>query len=147
MPDPHIGERSEIQVRRHHELAMNETNATWGPPDLSSWRELPHVAGRHATESDVKLGHAVFFIAGENGSPPLARPSPMVLPCCAVLHTESLESSPLAVIAIQAEEVEGKILVGYRPLAGGNGICTLAELELLHGPDERFGTNATKPGV
>jgi hypothetical protein len=43
------------------------------------------------------------------------------------------------VILIQAESRDdGKVLVGYRPLTGGNGICTLDEVDLLDGPDEMF---------
>jgi hypothetical protein len=113
---------------------MNVPDAIWGPPDVSSWQELPHVAGRLATESDVKLGHAVLFIARENGLPPVARPNPMALPRCAVLRPESPESHPLAVIVIQAEEVDTKVLVGYRPLAGGNGICTWPRSSFFKNP-------------
>jgi hypothetical protein len=43
------------------------------------------------------------------------------------------------VLIVQAEEVDGRVLLGYRPIIGGNGICTLAEVELLLGPDKRFG--------
>lgn len=42
------------------------------------------------------------------------------------------------VIAIQAEEVNGKVAIGYWPVSGGNGLCMLDELELLDAIDDRF---------
>jgi hypothetical protein len=43
-----------------------------------------------------------------------------------------------AVILVQAEEMPKVKTIGFRFLSGGNGVCTLAELEILKGPDERF---------
>jgi hypothetical protein len=121
---------------------MKSPGATWGAPEISSWRELPHIVERLATESDVQQGRAVFVTVRKDGSPSSARPHPLPIPRCAILHAEPPGPSQLPVFVIQAEEVDGKLLVGYRPITGGNGICTLAELELLSGPDERFGPNA-----
>ena len=39
---------------------------------------------------------------------------------------------------IQSEQLGAKHTIGYRPLSGGNGICTIAEVELLEESDERF---------
>jgi hypothetical protein len=42
------------------------------------------------------------------------------------------DGSRVNVVAIQAETCE-QVIVGVRYLDGGNGVCTLAELELLAG--------------
>jgi hypothetical protein len=104
----------------------------WGPIDMAHWRATPCVTGRLAIEQDVKEGRAVFYIAGEQST---LKPIPLLLPACAILHDEK-KATP--VILIQAEESPEIKEVGYRNLSGGNGICTIAELEILKEPDERF---------
>jgi len=43
------------------------------------------------------------------------------------------------VIVIQAEVGDdGEVFIGARPIAGGNMVCTLREVELVAEPDERF---------
>jgi len=106
----------------------------WGSFDVQAWRDLPHLAGRLATETDVQDDRAVFYQAG-GGVP--ARPHEIAVPVCAVLHdADTGESVP--VVIIQAEYAETKVVVGYRLPRGGNGIATLPEMELLAHPDERF---------
>jgi hypothetical protein len=104
----------------------------WGPFDLQSWHDLPHVAGRPGTEADVRAGRAVFYLAGGAAR---ATPHEMPLPVCAVHHEETGESHP--VVIIQAERSEDRVIVGFRYPQGGNGVATLAEVELRVGPGER----------
>jgi hypothetical protein len=105
---------------------------------MRRWREVGHIAGRIATETDVKLGNAVFFV--EVRGEARAAPHPLQLPCCAILREPGrAEGKP--VIAIQAEVGDRGVVVGYRGLAGGNGVCALEELEILLGPDQRFQVN------
>jgi hypothetical protein len=108
----------------------------WGPVDVREWRKVPHVAGRLATESDVKIGRAVFY---SPVGPQYAanRPHVMPLPLPAILRTPE-DPIPVPVIVIQAEQGPQAVLAGYRPITGGNGVCTLEELELLDEPDSRF---------
>ena len=104
----------------------------WGRIDLTRWKETSYISGRLATEKDVKDGIAVFYIAGD-GITPLK----IKLPACAVHHdVETKIATP--VILVQAEETPKAKTIGFRFITGGNGICTLAELEILQGPDERF---------
>jgi hypothetical protein len=102
----------------------------WGPIELRRWRETPSTEGRAATDDDVTAGRAVFAVGGE--------PIALDLPSCAVVTEEDV-GEPTPVIVVQAERLEdGTIAVGYRFLDGGTGIATLAEVELLSEPDERF---------
>jgi hypothetical protein len=100
------------------------------PIDMKKWRETPSVYGRTATDADVNAGRAVFAVGGE--------PVELDIPACAIVSEEGV-GEPTPVIVVQAERLEdGTVAVGYRFLDGGTGIATLAELELLSEPDERF---------
>jgi hypothetical protein len=100
------------------------------PIDMKKWRQTPSVYGRTATDADVNAGRAVFAVGGE--------PVELDIPACAIVSEEGV-GEPTPVIVVQAERLEdGTVAVGYRFLDGGTGIATLAELELLSEPDERF---------
>ena len=108
----------------------------WGPIDVHAWRAVPHTAARVATEADVKAGRAVFYSpVGRQYASNTAHH--IRLPAPAILHAQD-EPNPVPVIIIQAERGPNGVIVGYRTLAGGNGVCTLNELELLNEQDSRF---------
>jgi len=98
----------------------------WGAFEIQAWRDLAHVSGRLGTETDVKEGRAVFYLAG--GEEP-ATPYDMRLPVCAIHRDETGESLP--VVIVQAERSGDRVLVGFRYPSGGNGIATLDEMELF----------------
>ncbi|MEO3429256.1 hypothetical protein AAFN88_10395 [Pelagibius sp. CAU 1746] len=100
----------------------------WGKIDVTKWQSLPHIAGRAATEKDVQDGRAVFVV------PSGSKPVNIGLPFWALQISDRNEKTP--VIAIQAEEVDGEVIVGIRYLDGGNGVCTLSELRTLESPNE-----------
>ena len=100
-------------------------DSLWGPVEKAFWASVPHVSGRPATETDVAQGRAVFYLPG--GSEPADLP----VPCCAIQHLESDASQP--VVVIQAERAPSGVVLGVRPLSGGNGVCMLSEVELLPG--------------
>ena len=104
----------------------------WGPIDVAEWRQLSHLSGRIAAEVDVKAGRAVFYQQGQGVR---MEPYATQLPRPAILK---LDASEEPVIVIQAEYAAHQVLVGYRKLAGGNGIATLQEVTLLDAPDSRF---------
>jgi len=95
----------------------------WGPILASDWRSVPHVAGRPATEADVLAGSAVFYVQGDSAADSIS------LPCCAIQRLEDGSEQP--VIVVQAEIAPYGTIFGVRPLSGGNGICTAAEIQLL----------------
>jgi hypothetical protein len=108
----------------------------WGPIDPDRWRETPHLAGSTATELDVKAGRAVFY--SPTGPSNIENTvHAMQLPAPALLH-ESDQTTPAAVVVIQAECGPRGVIAGYRPLAGGNGACLLEELEFIPESDPRF---------
>jgi len=104
----------------------------WGPIDMNHWKATPCVSGRLATERDVKEGRAVFYIEGDETT---LKPMALSLPTCAILREEKKETP---VIVIQAEETPKSKTMGVRFLGGGNGVCTLEDLEILASPDTRF---------
>jgi hypothetical protein len=99
---------------------------------MKSWMSTPCVSGRIASETDVKEGRAAFYIEGERST---LKPIALSLPACAILREEK-KVTP--VILIQAEQTPKSKTIGFRFLGGGNGVCTLEELEILMAPDERF---------
>lgn len=109
-------------------------NELWGKIDLRYWEKVPHLRGRRANESDVKNGIAVFYIPESQSSEPYGLVN---VPSCAVFREEG-DGPELPVIIIQAEKTENSVLIGYRLLGGGNGVCELNEIEMLESPDSRF---------
>ena len=115
-------------------LMAHSEDTLWGPIDMKKWKDTPCVSGRLATEQDVKEGRAAFYISGDRSE---LKPIKISLPACAIQH-DSKSNKDTPVILIQAEETPTVKAVGFRFLSGGNGVCTLAELEILRSPDERF---------
>jgi hypothetical protein len=120
-------------------MSSAERKDGWGPIETANWRETPCLRGRVATEDDVKAGRAVFYLDLSEGQE--GRPGDLNLPSCAILRDENGAAMP--VIVIQVEESNNgsgsiEVYAGYRPLAGGNGICMFSELQLLKEPDYRF---------
>ena len=95
----------------------------WGPITASEWRGVPCTVGRPASEADVAAGSAVFYVQGGSTAAPIS------LPSCAIRSLEDGSEQP--VVIIQAELAQDGIVLGVRPLSGGNGICTVAEVRLL----------------
>jgi hypothetical protein len=86
--------------------------------------------------TDVKAGIAVFYSpTGPQFIP--NEPYFTELPAPAILR-EGGAGEPTPVILIQAEQGPNGVIVGYRHLGGGNGLCTLEELEILPNRDSRF---------
>lgn len=95
----------------------------WESIDVSRWRETPATVGRVATEDDVKSGNAVFYVNGAS------RHVDMRLPRAAIQHFEN--GSSQRVVVIQAEYGPSGIILGVRPLDGGNGVCVEDEVEYV----------------
>jgi hypothetical protein len=117
--------------------ARAEQEDIWGPISMRNWRDTPCVAGRVATEDDVKAGRAAFYLELSEGQ--ASHPFDLNLPSCAILRDEDGAAIPVIVIQVETgNNGSVQVLAGYRPLTGGNGLCMFYELELLETPDDRF---------
>src|SRR5437879_8498305 len=97
---------------------------------------LTHIVRRVPTEAHVRARTAPFFTPV--GPQYISNtPHHMSLPAPALLRAHDGPRS-IPVIIIQAEEGPRGVIVGYRPLEGGNGVCLLSELELLAENDPRL---------
>ena len=110
------------------------TDNLWGPIEIGNWKTTPFISGRVARKEDVLAGRAVFFLEDPEMTNDHALDAHV--PRCATLADEE-SGEKLPVVIIQVEQADDKVYVGYRPLDGGNGICTEKEIELLDEPDER----------
>jgi hypothetical protein len=95
----------------------------WEEINAADWKNTPFISGRVASDSDVKSGHAVFYIEGASV------PAEFDLPCCAMQLMPN--GSEQTVVIIQAETTDNGTLLGVRPLTGGNGICMVDEVRLV----------------
>lgn len=95
----------------------------WGPIDTTQWRAVPCIVGRSATEEDVAAGQAVFYVHGYSEAVQFN------LPCCGFQLVEDGSEEP--VIVIQAERSPHGVILGVRPLGGGNSVCMETEVRLL----------------
>ena len=112
------------------------TSDPWGPIDPKRWDRVDCLAGRIATERDISEGRAIFCSPIGAGSIP-STAHPMSLPAPAIFR-DSGSGDLVAVVVIQAERAPWGVIIGYRPLAGGSGICSLEEVELIDPSDARF---------
>jgi hypothetical protein len=98
----------------------------WGPVDINKWNETPYLGHRTATEDDVMKGTATFYLSGTVDHKTID----IDLPSLALL-TDNETGDKIEVVVIQAEQADGRRLIGYRPLDGGNGVCELDELTFI----------------
>jgi hypothetical protein len=104
----------------------------WGPIAPDEWRTTPCLSGRVANEDDVSRGLAVFVI----GSHKAAEPVQLSLPACGFQRLEN--GTTRAIVIVQAERFDGQVFLGVRYLSGGNGVCTMHEVELIEKPNASF---------
>ena len=104
------------------------------PVNVDKWKSVPCVKGHLANESDTREGRAVFVFQGDVSH---VHPLDLALPHCAIWHDPDRHED-VPVVCIQAEEKNGKKVVGFRLVKGGLGAGLLSELTLLDAPDARF---------
>lgn len=104
----------------------NDNEHKWTAFEINSWKTIPVINGKIATESDAKNGVAVFCLKNIAEH----KAFEIDLPKLAYLTNENDNSKKLIVV-IQAESTEKGVVIGYRSPNGGNGACFLYELEFL----------------
>jgi hypothetical protein len=99
----------------------------WMTIDPSDWRNVPFIEGRPAQEEDVKCGRAVFYIEGAQSK----ATEGISLPALARLKMEDGKSEKVIIIQVESSTKNDDVIAGYRTFAGGNGVATLRELEII----------------
>lgn len=106
-------------------MSAEEPKNLWGPISLKDWRSTVATIGKAADEEDVKAGRAVFYVDGASEHQEIPLPS--------LAHWMSSEPPGELVVIIQAEITDQGVVLGVRPLSGGNAVVTFEEVELLDG--------------
>ncbi len=94
----------------------------WEAIEVDKWKEIPCISGRVATEEDVKIGKAVFYIP--SGSEPYEIELPLF-----VLQTDEEVNIKVPCVVIQIEITREGTAVGVRYIEGGNGVGMANEFE------------------
>ncbi len=94
----------------------------WEAIEVETWKSVPYISGRVATENDVQEGRAVFYIP--LGSEPYETELPLF-----ALQLEEGSSEKIPCIAIQIENTSEGTTVGVRYLDGGNGVGMADDFE------------------
>ena len=97
----------------------------WGEIQIEDISQIPHVKNRIAIDQDVIDGRAVFYIPNPSDSIPIDIPIPSL-----GYQIDNETGNWLRVVIIQAENIDGEQLVGVRYIEGGNGVCSLSEIEI-----------------
>jgi hypothetical protein len=111
---------------------MNQKDL-WGLIEIEKWQETPCIRSRLAEETDVKSGRAVFYL--KQNADTQCKPFDIEIPHLA-LWSENKNSEIIPGVIVQAEHADGKVLVGFRPLAGGNVVGLLEEFKLVNNVSE-----------
>ena len=109
-------------------MPSEDSKELWSPINVQSWRSTATTNGRVADEVDVKAGRAVFYIDGKS------EPYSMSLPSLARWIGSDMPEE--LVIIIQAEVTDQGVVLGVRPLSGGNAVVALSEVEVIKGEEE-----------
>jgi hypothetical protein len=102
------------------------------PPEKKAWPELPTsgvVAGRPATEEDVKAGNAVFVL--RSGGRLVGTPLKLEIPQYAI-HVDAKSGEQTPGFIIQAKRAGDQSVIGFLVLPGRTALAaTLPEFKLL----------------
>ena len=110
-------------------VTANSSDDLWGVVSLDTWEDVLFIKDRIATEEDVKLGRAVFYIENE-GTGTEHQALDIQIPSLAH-HIDQDTGEKKLVIVIQAEKTDEQQVIGLRYLEGGNAVCLLFELEFV----------------
>lgn len=106
---------------------VEQPEEPWQAIDPAEWRSTPCVVARLAIEDNVKAGRAVFFLKNHEkfGCAPYAIELPHL-----AMWRDPEDGELVPGVIVQAEHADGRVLVGFRPLSGGNLLATLEEFRL-----------------
>ncbi len=96
--------------------------------DIMNWQNVPVVNGRMSTEKDRDNGATLIIVDREKY--PNAKPLDITMPRLAKIYNHAIKREDI-IIVIQAINVSGDSIVGYRFLNGGNGSAWLKDIQFL----------------
>lgn len=96
----------------------------------NEWDKVAFIRNRIANKEDVIAGRAVFYIEDVEKEYHSYLPIPTSIPSLVFQVDSETRIKTLAVI-IQAEKVNEDSIIGVRYFEGGNGICSLNEIEFI----------------
>ena len=117
-----------LLVSACHPMSIEEPKNLWGPIGIGDWQSTAATSDKVAGEEDVKAGRAVFYIDGASEQHQMPIPS--------LARLISSEPPGELVVIIQAESTDQGIVLGVRPLSGGNAVIALEEVEVLQSDEE-----------
>ena len=97
----------------------------WEAINLETWKQVPVISGRVATENDVEEGRAVFYVP--SGSEPYETDLPLF-----ALQAEEGANKKIPCVVIQIEITPEGTTVGVRYVEGGNGVGMANEFEFYN---------------
>ena len=95
--------------------------------DIKSWEKTPVVNGRLPTREETSNGTSLLYY--DHPTPDI-KPYKMTLPKLAYYNKQDAQKGELVVV-IQVVQTAEDTMVGYRPLAGGNGASYFSEFRFL----------------
>lgn len=96
--------------------------------DLKDWKDVPVVIGRLPTEAEARNGSSLIYV--DTNEHPTAKAMDMELPKLATFYNQYSKKNEV-IIVIQAIEIEGDSIVGFRYLNGGNGSAHFREVTFI----------------
>ena len=96
--------------------------------DLKDWKNVPVVIGRLPTEAEARNGSSLIYVNTQEH--PSAKAMNMELPKLATFYNQYSKKNEV-IIVIQAVEIEGDSIVGFRYLNGGNGSAHFREVTFI----------------
>lgn len=96
--------------------------------DLKDWKNVPVVIGRLPTEAEARNGSSLILV--DTKAYPSAKAMNMELPKLATFYNQHTKKNEV-IIVIQAIEIEGDSIVGFRYLNGGNGSAHFSEVTFI----------------
>lgn len=96
--------------------------------DLANWDKVPVVNGRMATKEETQTEASLIFVDPEKY--PDAKSLDITMPKLARFYNHNTKKEEI-IIVIQAINVSGDSIVGFRYLNGGNGSARIEEVKFL----------------
>lgn len=98
------------------------------PVDFADWKNVPVIIGRLPTKEETQTEASLMYINKEEY--PTAKALDIPLPQLAYFHSPYTQRRE-RIIIIQAIEIDGDSIVGFRYMNGGNGSARYNEVQMM----------------